>query len=269
MSPQGTSAVSAWKDVDRRLRALYFYTGSVLAGVLVWQLVALRFHVTVFPSPWETLIEAWDLSLSGEIFLHCGASLFRILTGFVLGSMIAVPIGLLMGVNDFIRRSIEPVSEFFRFIPAIAMVIFSIIWFGVGEASKVFLIVYNTIFTVMINTEAGVRAVNENQLRAASMMGARRHQRFFHVVVPATVPYVITGMRIAMGRSFSTIVAAELLGASTGLGSLISASREFSRMDTIAVGLVTLGIMGFFLDHLFRLLSRLLAGEYGTQDTGE
>ncbi len=106
-------------------------------------------------------------------------------------------------------------------------------------------------------------------LRAASMMGARRHQRFFHVVVPATVPYVITGMRIAMGRSFSTIVAAELLGASTGLGSLISASREFSRMDTIAVGLVTLGIMGFFLDHLFRLLSRLLAGEYGTQDTGE
>lgn len=264
-----TPMANVLEALGARIRPLRIYAASVAGGIFLWHVVALRFHVTVFPSPWETFVESLDLLFSGEIFLHSGVSLFRILMGFVLGSCIAVPLGLLMGVNDFVRRSIEPVSEFFRFIPAIAMVIFSIIWFGVGEASKVFLIVYNTVFIVMINTEAGVRVTNENQLRAAAMMGATLPQRFFHVIVPGTVPYVITGMRIAMGRSFSTIVAAELLGASTGLGSLISTAREYSRMDTIAVGIVALGMMGFFVDRLFRRLSGWLAGEYGGPETGE
>jgi NitT/TauT family transport system permease protein len=142
------------------------------------------------------------------------------------------------------------------------MIFFAIIWFGIGEASKVFLITFNTTFLVIINTEVGVRAVNRNALRAAAMLGASQLQQFLRVVIPATVPYVVTGMRIALGRSFTTIAAAEMVGASAGIGSLIFGARQFGRMDTVLVGIVTLAVMGLLVDALFRWLSRRLSGEF-------
>jgi len=117
-------------------------------------------------------------------------------------------------------------------------------------------------FIVIINTEAGVRAMGRNSLRAAEMMGASRFQTFLYVVVPSAVPYVITGMRIAMGRSFTTIVAAEMLGASSGLGFMIFSAREFMRMDTILVGVVILGILGLTADYVFRLFAKYIGEEY-------
>jgi len=114
---------------------------------------------------------------------------------------------------------------------------------------------------VIINTEAGVRSVGLNALRAAEMMGANKLQSFFYVIVPATVP-MVTGMRIAMGRSVSTIVAAEMLGASAGLGFMMFSAREFSRMDTVLVGIVILGLLGLTADYIFRLVITTFGGEY-------
>jgi len=156
----------------------------------------------------------------------------------------------------------EPITEFFRFIPAIAMIVFALIWFGVNDRARIFLIIFATSFLVIIATEAGVRAVSLTALRAAAMLGANRWQQFRYVVVPASVPFMVTGMRIAMGRSFMTIVAAEMLGASTGVGSLIAGAKDFTRLDTAMVGILTLAIMGFFLDQAFQLLARRVAAAY-------
>lgn len=230
--------------------------------VLVWGLVSLRFHVTVFPSPLESVQEAARLLSNAELFQHTGASLFRLFLGFALGSALAIPVGFGMGLFLFVRRMMEPITEFFRFIPAIALVVFALIWFGIGEASKVFLIVYNAFFTVAMNTEAGVAHVLPNRMRAVQSLGGGRWDTFRLVVVPSVVPYILTGMRLGMGRSFATIVSAEILAANSGLGYLIYSSREYSKMDTVVVAIVLLGALGLLADRLFRGLARRLAGGY-------
>ena len=245
------------------------YILSLAGGLVLWSLASTRFEITTFPSPIETGREAARLIGNGEIFVHAGISSFRLVLGFLFGCVVAIPIGLLMGVSPFMRRAMEPVTEFFRFIPAIAMIVFAIIWFGVGDTSRIFLIMFATMFLVIIATEAGVRAVSVTALRGAAMMGASRWQTFIYVVVPSTVPYIITGMRIAMGRSFMTIVAAEMLGATTGVGSLIAGARDFTRLDTVMVGILTLGLMGFLLDQIFQLLARRVAAAYAGQVLGE
>ena len=116
------------------------------------------------------------------------------------------------------RRLLEPYTEFLRFIPATALITVAVIWFGIGEGSKIFLIIYTTVFIVIINTAAGVSAVAPNKIRAARSLGAGPAQVFFFVALPATVPYILTGMRLAMANSFVTIVAAELVAANDGLG---------------------------------------------------
>lgn len=249
-------------------RASVVYAASLAGGLLLWALVSLQFNVTTFPSPLETAREAVRLTASGEIFAHVWVSFYRLLIGFLIGCAVAIPIGLAMGVNPFIRRAMEPITEFFRFIPAIAMIVFALIWFGVNDKARIFLIVFATSFLVIIATEAGARAVSITALRAAAMMGASRWQQFRYVVVPATIPYIVTGMRIAMGRSFMTIVAAEMLGASTGVGSLIAGARDFTRLDTVMVGILTLAIMGFALDQAFQLLARRVAASYAGNVVG-
>lgn len=238
------------------------YLLGILGGLALWQWVSLHYHVTTFPSPAETLKDAFNLLMSGEIVFQSAVSAVRIAAGFLVASAVAIPLGLLMGVSQLARRLLEPVTEFFRFIPAISMVVFALIWFGVGEMSKIFLVLFNTVFIVVISVEDGVKSVSANALRAAMMMGATPIQTLFYVTTPSAVPAMITGMRIAMGRSFSTIVAAEMLGASAGLGYMIFSAREFSRMDTVLVGVIVLGLLGLAADCCFRFSVKRFGGQY-------
>ena len=231
--------------------------------VALWGFAANFFDITTFPGPVETLREFARLIRNGDLWFNASISAFRVTLGFLVGCAVGVPLGFFMGVSGLARRLLEPFTEFLRFVPAISMIFFAIIWFGIGETSKVFLIAFNTTFLVLINTEAGVQAVNQNALRAAAMLGASPFQQLLRVVIPATIPYVVTGMRIALGRSFTTIAAAEMVGASAGIGSLIFGARQFGRMDTVLVGIITLAIMGILIDGLFRWLARRLSGEFG------
>jgi NitT/TauT family transport system permease protein len=142
------------------------------------------------------------------------------------------------------------------------MITVAVIWFGIGEASKIFLIIYTTVFIVIINTAAGVSAIAHNKIRAAQALGASRVQIFFHVALPATVPYILTGMRLAMANSFTTIVAAELIAANEGLGKMLWDGRMFMLVDDIFVSLVALGLLGFAVDRLFRWSIYTFAGKY-------
>jgi ABC-type nitrate/sulfonate/bicarbonate transport system permease component len=206
----------------------------------------------LFPSPVAVLAKAAQLADDGTLFEQIGASLIRILIGFSAGSAIAIPIGLVIGNFRIIRKLLEPWTEFLRFIPSVAMITIAVIWFGIGEASKIFLIVYATVFIVILNTAAGVMAIAPNKIRAAQVLGASRWQIFAYVSLPATVPFILTGMRLAMANSFTTIVAAEMISANEGLGVMLWNGRMYMLIDEIFVSLLCLGLLGFGADRLFR-----------------
>jgi len=228
-----------------------------------WELASLYLVSSVlFPPPTVVFRKAVVLARSGVLFEHLAASLQRILIGFVAGSLLGIPIGLAMGSFVPVRKLLEPYTEFLRFIPSVAMITVAVIWFGIGEASKIFLIVYTTIFIVILNTAAGVSAIAPNKIRAAESLGATRSQIFLHVALPATVPYILTGMRLAMANSFTTIVAAELIAANEGLGKMLWDGRLFMLVDDIFVSLVTLGLLGFVTDRAFRWTIYTFAGKY-------
>jgi NitT/TauT family transport system permease protein len=248
----------------RHLLTVYgAYALGFLSLFVIWQLTSIYLVGSVlFPPPTVVFRKGLVLARSGILFEHLWASLQRILAGFVAGSLLGIPIGLAMGSFRPVRKILEPYTEFLRFIPSVAMITVAVIWFGIGEASKVFLIIYTTIFIVILNTAAGVSAIAPNKIRAAESLGATQAQIFFHVALPATVPYILTGMRLAMANSFTTIVAAELIAANDGLGKMLWDGRLFMLVDEIFVSLVTLGFLGFATDRLFRWSIYTFAGKY-------
>lgn len=232
---------------------------SILTGLVVWEVLARHFGPALVASPGETWDGAVQLFRDGMIWEAIGSSTYRIMVGWALGLVIGAPLGLLMGRVRLIRMFFEPYIEFFRFIPPVAFVTLAVIWFGLGETSKIVLIFYTSIFIVTINTMSGAIATDENKLRAAASLGASRMQALRTVVLPSTVPYIVTGARLAMGNSFLTIVAAEMIGAEHGLGALIWTSRNFGRIDWTFVAIILLGLLGFLIDRLLRLATRPLA----------
>lgn len=235
---------------------------SVALGVVVWEILSWRIQPLFLPSPRLTLqavIELWE---DGTLMLSVGASLARIMVGWSLGLVIGIPLGIVMGYFPLVRRLLDPYVEFFRFIPPIAFVTLAVIWLGPGEASKVALILYTTIFIVMLNTIAGVLSVSELRLRAAATLGAGRLQTLLTVIFPSTVPYMVTGARLAMGNSFLTIVSAEIVAAQVGLGSMIWTSRNYGKTEWVFVGIIALGLLGYACDRVVRFVVQRLLKRY-------
>jgi taurine transport system permease protein len=249
----------------RTVRKAGWSVVSLVAGIAVWQLAAWYFGPGLVSAPGVTLQAAIDLTRDGTLLESCLVSLRRILIGWATGIVVGVPLGILMGRVHVIRVLLDPYIEFFRFIPPIAFVTVAIAWFGIGETSKVILIFYTSVFIITINTIAGVLAINESKLRAAESLGAGKRQILVSVVLPATVPHVVTGARLALGNSFLTIVSAEIVAAQTGLGSLIWTSRNYGRIDWIFVGIIALGILGYLCDRAIRFAARATLRHYNVK----
>ncbi|MGH9138707.1 MAG: ABC transporter permease [Acidimicrobiales bacterium] len=235
---------------------------SIVLGITIWGLVSLRYPMVLLPSPRETWVSAKDLWQDGTITESIWASSKRIISGWGLGLIVGIPVGLLMGRFQLLRTLFDPWVEFFRFIPPIAFVTLAVVWLGIGESSKVVLIFYTSVFIVTLNTLAGVLAVDEAKLRAAASLGAGRLRILGAVVLPSTVPYIVTGARLAMGNSFLTIVSAEIVAAQTGLGALIWRSRNYGRTEWVFVAIIVLGALGYCFDRILRLLARHLLGRF-------
>ncbi|MGG3308186.1 ABC transporter permease [Paenibacillus lautus] len=238
-----------------------------IAALGVWQLLSLAYGPEILPGPIYTAKGGYELLTDGTLIQYIGISSYRVLLGWSLGSLIAIPIGLIIGKVGPIRAFAEPFLNFIRFIPPIAFITLFLVWFGIGETSKVMLILYATFFIVVLNTLTGVLAVEEDKIRSARSMGASEWQIVQHVIIPATVPYMFTGIRLAMGTSFMAIIGAEMIASNEGLGYLIWNSRLFFRTDWIFVGLICLGLMGFITDRAVGLLGRKLLSRYGVVST--
>lgn len=237
---------------------------SVVLALVLWELSTNWLKTTVLiPSFSQVILRGVELLVTAEIFVHVGASLSRILLGFLIGSLIGGPAGLLMGSVKTARNLLDPYIQFFRFVPSIAWLTPAVIWFGIGEVSKVAIIVYTTVFIVTINTVVGVSNVSKQKVWAALSLGATGSKVFLHVTLPATLPFILTGMRLAMGNSFATVVAAEMVASDQGLGFLIFNSRLWMATDTIFLAILALGFLGFATDLLFRRLIRRFARQFG------
>ncbi len=238
---------------------------SVAVAVALWALLSLSFSTIQLPSPAETVTAGWRLVTQGSLWQDALASLTRVAEGFFLGCAVGVPIGLLTGQFLMARTFLEPYLDMARFVTPIALLPIVVILFGTGEMSKVFLIFYSVVFIMVLNTMIGVRKMPLIMRRSAQSMGANEKQIFFRVTIPQTVPYVITGMRMAMGNAFMTVVAAELLYSEHGIGHLIASSRLYFRTPDIFVGILVLGAIGFTADRLLRFIAKHWASKYGVK----
>jgi NitT/TauT family transport system permease protein/taurine transport system permease protein len=199
---------------------------------------------------------------SGEFFQDLGISLLRVFVGFVSGSTAAIFLGLLMGRMRLLSQLFDPIIEVMRYLSPTAMIPIAVIWFGIGEMSKYFLIFWGTFFILLISTIAGVSRVPATRVRAAQCLGASRVQIFTRVIIPTVLPAIITGMRLAMASSFMSIIPAEMLAADSGLGYLLQASAALAQTDRIFVALVTISLLGVIVDSLFRFMARHLLVRY-------
>jgi ABC-type nitrate/sulfonate/bicarbonate transport system permease component len=230
-----------------------------IAGVTaVWWAIAASGVVNreLFPTPdmvWAATVELYH---EGALQTDLATSLGRAAVGFLLGASLGIPIGILTARTRIVSYGLNPLLTLLRPIPAIALVPLAIVWFGIGEGSKYFVISYTVFLAVWLNTHHGTSTVAETYIRASRSLGASTLREFIEVVMPAAAPHIVAGLRIGAALAFLSLVAAELTGASAGIGFRIQEARQFIRTDRMFVGLIELGILGALLDLFFVSLSR-------------
>jgi NitT/TauT family transport system permease protein len=238
-----------------------------IALLALWQFLSSQaiMNPQILPAPttvvakwWEYLLptEAFDAThssylswiFSGEMLHDAYASLYRVVVGFFIGGILALPLGLMMGANDRVYKLFNPLIQVLRPIPPIAFIPLSILWFGLGNPPAIFLIVLGAFFPILMNTIAGVRHVDSIYIRAARSLGASQTTMFLRVMLPAATPYILTGARIGVGTAFIVVIVAEMIAVNNGLGYRILEAREFFWSDKIIAGMFTIGLLGLAID---------------------
>lgn len=232
-------------------------------------LIALWFLVTgmgwvkplFLPSPFAVydkfFVALTDGVANSTLLEHTMASVGRVLGAFLLACLTAIPIGVLMGMSRVVRGLFDPIIEFYRPLPPLAYLPLVIIWLGIGEFPKVFLIFLAIFAPMAIAARSGVRSVSTEQIHAAYAMGATRGQVIRHVIVKAALPEIFTGMRIGIGVGWTTLVAAEMVAAHRGLGFMVLNAAQFLASDIVIMGIIVIGAFAFGFDLVIRYLERL------------
>jgi len=251
--------------VREALRGPFAIVASFVLALAVWQLISTYLvNPYMIPPPSVVFHTAIPMIASGEILTAVGVSLVRVLVGFFSGSLVGIVLGVAMGRIEIINRLLDPVIELARYLSPTAMIPIAVIWFGIGETSKYFLIFWGCFVFVLINTAAGVARVPVGRERAARCLGATGLGIIFKVVLPSALPDIVTGMRLAMATSLMAIVPAEMIAADSGLGYLLETSGMLAQTNRIFVALATISVLGFILDFVFRLIVRKTMQRYMT-----
>jgi NitT/TauT family transport system permease protein len=264
LDPSTPTADSARNPVRRLLQALNLRASllslcSAALGLLVWTVLA-HSGIQGFPGPMSVLSRGWELIRDGILLGDLGSSLRRVLTGYVIGVALAVPVGFAMGWYPMVRRLIEPWLQFFRMVPPLAIIPLAIVLMGIGETPKIFVIFLAAFLSSVVSTFQGVVAVDPTLVNAARVLGAKDSRVFLGVVVPASTPFILVGMRIGLGAAWATVVAAELIAAQSGLGFRMQQAQLYYDLPTMFVQLIAIGAVGLVMDRLLLLAERRLTG---------
>lgn len=251
--------------IASRLIDLLIGIVTLVAIGALWEYLVQNGHLNpyFFPPPTEIADELEKITTVGfprgvTIFSHIQATVLRILKGYAMAAVLGIPIGLFVGSRQFLDRAVMPVVTFARSVATISLLPLMVAWFGVGELSRVLLVFYGCFWVIMTNSAFAVKTIHPQYIQAAETLGASKTQIFFQVMLPASLPRIFSGMKVALGLAFLYIVAVELINAEEGLGSLIWEARTFYRSDTMMVGLFMLSIFGFALAQGLDLLEKVL-----------
>lgn len=235
---------------------------TVAAVVLAWYAIA-RWRVVselFVPHPravWEAFVEILlEGYRGGTLLRHLGDSLYRVLAGFLLAVVTAVPLGLAIGYSSRVQAVFDPLIEFYRPLPPLAYYTLLVIWLGIEDASKIALLYLAAFPPLAVSAMAGVRGVLAERIQGAQSLGASRWQVFRHVVLPSCLPDIFTGMRVSIGFTYTTLVAAEMVAATSGVGWMVLDASKFLRSDVIFMGNIVMGLTGLALDRMIRVLER-------------
>ncbi len=220
----------------------------------------------VEPFFWPTIGGTWDrlylLVTEGfrntSLWEHIGISVYRVISGVLYGSLVGIPLGFAMGLSSTARGLFDPIVEFMRPIPPLALIPLIILWFGIDEVAKIFLLFLASLFIMTIAARSGVSSVRISKVHAAYSLGASKLQILRHVILPNALPEIFTGLRTSMGVCWGTVVAAELVAADKGVGSMIMIAKNFLQTDTVVIGIIIIGVIGYAIEMLMRFLERRL-----------
>jgi NitT/TauT family transport system permease protein len=244
--------------VEARLAQALPSLAVLTAAIAAWWGLVVASGSVIFPTPWQVVAGTAELIRDGTLWRHIGASLFRVGTGFAIAVAVAVPLGLWMGWVRGAFTTLNPILQMLRPISPIAWIPIAILWFGVGNASPIYLIFISSVFPMVVQTTVGVHTIEQRYLRAAANFEVSRGTLFRRVVIPATLPQIIVGMRIGLGVAWLVVVAAEMIALRSGLGYLIIDSRNAgNRYDLVIAGMILIGLIGLGLDFVMRLLEGL------------
>jgi taurine transport system permease protein len=235
----------------------------VILFALWWLASELRWVPPLFlPKPQSVLLRLYESAMGKAVdeplATHFGWSMFRVFSAFFLACVTAIPIGIAMGVSRVMRGIFDPPIEFYRPLPPLAYLPLIVIWFGIDEFSKVLLIYLACFAPLAMSARAGVRSVSQEQIHAAYSMGASRRQVIWHVIIPGAMPEILTAMRIAIGFGWTTLVAAEMVAARSGLGQMVLNASNFLRTDIVIMGIIVIGAVAYLFDLLMRYVERLV-----------
>lgn len=244
----------------RPARTFAYAALSIFLGIALWQLAATLWNSVLLPGPIIVFTTLLDSIASGQWLAHAQASLTRVAIGFALGVSVSIPAGFVMGWYQWAQRMLEPWVQFFRTIPPLALIPLVIVLLGIGEEAKIFVVFFAAFLGSVVVTYEGVRSVDRTLINAARVLGANDRTIFWRVVVPASSPYLMVGMRIALANSWGVLVAAELIAAPSGFGKMMQTAQLFFDVPTIMVGIVSIGVVGFLMDRAIQRLDRRLTG---------
>ncbi len=242
------------------LKSLLLRISGIAVIIIIWEIISiLNIFPWIFLPPLEDVFaEFLGMILRGDIFVDAVYSLLRVGLGFIVASSIAIPLGVIIGWFPLAFKIFDPLIEITRPIPPLAWTGLALLWFGIGLSSSVFLVFLGAFFPILLNTIAGVKGIDKKFIEAAHLLGANEKQVLTKVVIPGSLPSVFTGIRIGMGIGWMVVVAAEMIAARHGLGSLIIISTNIGRTDRVLVGMIVIGILGLIIDYTLRHLSKRL-----------
>jgi sulfonate transport system permease protein len=243
-----------------KIRHFIQYFGLLIILVVAWQALSDSGFIPpiILPSPMKVAAAFWDLAKSGVIFKHIGISVLRVLEGFGIAAILGLGLGIAIGLSRTLDRMTGLIIQIIKPIPPIAWIPLAILWFGIGEQSKVYIIFLGAFFPVIINTIDGIRQTDHKLVEVARVLEISRGKFIRKVVLPGAFPAIMSGLRVGLMVAWMCVVAAELIAASSGVGYLIMDARQLSQSDVVLVGMITIGVIGKLMDSLISALEKRL-----------
>ena len=249
-----------------RLRAIVLGAGFPILLILIWDRAVAITGTRLIPSPYQVAVMMYDFTFggiyddafSGTILTHVWKSMQRVYSGFFLAAVIGIPLGMMLGRIKVLRQLLDPTISVLRPIPVTAWLPLSMIFFGLGPNAAIFLVFLGAFYPILLNTMFGVRSIDPKLFEAASMLGCSGTGLFRQIVLPASLPSIFNGLRVAHGFAWILIVVGEMTGVPTGLGSVVMDGRTLSRTDLVITGMIVIGACGFVTDRIIVAISNHL-----------